>query len=107
MEDISNQLAPAIDAFRRRRNALKLSAAELSTLAGYGPTWVTDLEAGRGRANPTISRYIRWATALDAQEFGIYVVFDGHHVAIPLFETDDKDEPVTEYDDEDPDVDLA
>jgi len=89
--DLSKELRPFADLMRQRRKELKLNAHDLSALAGYGITWCTELETGKGTINPSLRRLIYWAQALDAQELGVYVVFDGHYHAFPVFEIDDED----------------
>jgi transcriptional regulator with XRE-family HTH domain len=51
---------------------------------GKTRTWITELESGRGTVNPRLERFIDWAEALGAQEFGIYVVLDGDYISATL-----------------------
>jgi len=87
----NEQLRPLTQLLRRRRKELKLTSEEVSTLAGNGCTWTTALETGKGTNNPSVGVLARWCETLGAQEFGVYVVIDGHHTAVPVFETEDQD----------------
>jgi transcriptional regulator with XRE-family HTH domain len=94
--NFSEQLRPFTQLLRKRRRELKLTAEEVGALAGFGQTWCTELETGKGTSNPSVRRLTSWTQALGAQEFGVYVVIDGHYTAVPVFETDDED--ITEED---------
>ena len=94
--DLSEKLAPVIRAMREYREQMGLTGREVSTLAGYTATWCTELESGTGLKNPTVSRLVRLAGALEVQEFGVYVVIDGHHTAAPLVGGDEDDDELVE-----------
>lgn len=89
--DFIEQLRPLAQLMRRRRNELGLTAEKVGASVGMGMTWCSELEAGKGTVNPSLRRLTQWAQALDVQEFGVYVVIDGHHTAVPVYETDDAD----------------
>lgn len=87
----SEKLRPFAQLLRQRRRELRLTAEEVGALGGYGQTWCTELETGKGTVNPSVRRLTDWTQALGVQEFGIYVVIDGHHTAVAVYETDDED----------------
>lgn len=89
--DLTEKLTPFIDAMRNQRRDLAMSLSAVSRAAGAHRTWASTLENGEGCANPALSKLADWAQAVEAQEFGIYVVIDGHHTSVPIFGDDDED----------------
>lgn len=109
MKDISKQLAPLYEVLKQRRRELGLNNTEIARRAGKRTgTWVSELDSGKA-TNPEVSRLATLAEAHEVQEFGVYVVIDGHFTSAPLIGGDeDPDvEVVEEEEEENADDDLT
>lgn len=99
--DFDDKLAPLRDAFRKRRVAQGWSHREVSARIGMSRTWTAEIETSHPRtANPQIGRLTEWARALDVQEFGVYAVIDGNHLAVPLYDDGTDDDTQDDVEDE-------
>jgi transcriptional regulator with XRE-family HTH domain len=87
MMDVRAQLAEFAKLMRQRRVDLDLTGRDLSRQAGRAGSWAAELETGKS-GNPGLGTLTEWAEQLGG-EFGIYIVFDGHHTAFPLTTPDD------------------
>lgn len=104
MKDISKQLAPLYEVLKQRRKELGLNNTDVAHRAGKRTgTWVSELEAGKAR-NPEVSRLAVLAEAHEVQEFGVYIVIDGHFTSAPLIggeEEPEEEEEAEEVEEDD------
>lgn len=90
MDDLSAKLQPLRDVMRQHRTrTLQIPGAELSHAAGMGDTWITEMENRRSSENPALSRLVKWAGMIHAQEFGLYIVLNNIYTDVPLLPTED------------------
>lgn len=88
-EDIAwEKLQPLRKLLRtHRKQNLKRPQVDLAHSLGMGDTWITDLEIGRRGMG--VGTMIRWVEAVEAQEFGLYIVLNGVYTDIPLIDPED------------------
>jgi len=90
-EDFQARLKPLGLVMREHRiTRLQMSQENLSHQAGKGDTWLNELESGKGIQNPSLSRLVAWARAVQAQEFGLYVVLHNAFTDVPLLDGDEQ-----------------
>lgn len=90
-EDLFDTMAPFRATLRTyREERLRISAGQLSRKIGKGTTWITEMEIGHRSSNPGLGRLARWADAVGATEFGLYIVLNDAYSDFELLNPEDK-----------------
>lgn len=90
-EELFKMLEPFRHTLRQyRENVLQKPAWKLSADIGRGTTWITEMEIGHRSSNPGLARLTRWADAVGASEFGLYIVLDNAYTDFELLNPEGK-----------------